>query len=542
MTAVRPCSCERHAPGRAYRPKIDCSPCWLYAHDPAMRQAWGGDPADCAPLRPARPDMPAAELAALIAHGAGGLPDGWKHWPVSRDAHLLLTERFLAAMPAYPDGRFRGRGAVVCGGGRYEASAYVCCKMLRHVGWEHPIQVWHRGAEEPVSERVRRLPGVEVVDTEAHPARAARRVMGGWESKSLAVLNSPFEEVLFLDADCYPLYNPDECFEPANNPHGIVIWPDIGLESDNIHWPTYGLPSSSAPALNGGHYAFSKRKAWPILQLAAHYDNHSDYYYWRSVVDVAVGGYGDQEQVIVALRKLAAPWARYAERPLACENGFYLQAGPGGRPLFVHRCFNKFAAPGVFHQNPQWAAGQFPMETTAWTYFLEWLAAPADDAAFPDEIPGWFTRAECALWRAVCPGRDVLELGRHHGRSAVVAAAAARRVVSLDRMSDADADLWLQRYNLRHKVWLRVGAFADLIPTSGGPFSACLIDGAHDFDSVAADIAGVVPHLSPGAAVGFHDYDDSNFPGVKAAADAAAERWGWTFLKRADHLGVFVTP
>ena len=112
------------------------------------------------------------------------------------------------------------------GGGSYEAGAYVACQMLRHVGWTHPIQVWHRGPGEPVSARVRRLPGVEVVDAEAHPARPGRRILGGWESKVFAILNSPFEEVLFLDADCYPIYDPDECFRPAHNPHGIVTWPE----------------------------------------------------------------------------------------------------------------------------------------------------------------------------------------------------------------------------------------------------------------------------------------------------------------------------
>jgi len=543
MMSIRPCHCDRYVPERAYRPSRDCNKCWLYAHDPALRRAWGGDPAACVPLRTAGPDTPAAELADFLAQGpADGLPDGWKLWPAAREAHRLLTAQFLAAMPAYPAGRFRGRGAVICGGGAYEACAYVCCRMLRHVGWGHPIQVWHRGAEEPVSARVRGLPGVEVIDIEAHPARAGRRLMGGWESKSFAVLNAPFEEVLFLDADCYPVFNPDECFEPANNPHGIVTWPDVSSGDGAVHWDTYGVAPDGEPGLNGGHYVFTKRRAWPVLQLAAHYDNHSDFYYWRSWLGVEVGAFGDQEQIRVALRQLGTPSHRYAARPLKCDDGAYLQPGPHGRPLFVHRFANKFAEPGKFAQNPHWHPGRFPMEATAWQYFLDWMAAPVYDAAFPDDVPGLFTAAECAMWLETCAGRDVLELGRFSGRSTVVSAQSGRRVVSLDLRSDADADFWLQRYGLRHKVWLRVGYFADLIPTSGGPFSACLIDGGHDFQPVATDIAGVVPHLAPGAVIGFHDYEDSNFPGVKAAVDAAAESRGWTLANRADHLAVFLTP
>ena len=256
-----------------------------------------------------------------------------------------------------------------------------------------------RQAAEPVSGRVRRLPGVEVVDAEAHPARPGRRTLGGWESKLFAVINSPFEEVLFLDADCYPVCDPDECFRPEHNPHGIVTWPDAPLADGAVHWASYGLSPDGQPGLNGGHYVFVKWRAWPVLHLAAHYDDHSDYYYWRSVHGVQVGGFSDQEQVRAALHKLGARSHRYADRPLAVACQSYLQAGPHGRPLFVHRFGNKFALPGQFPGPPAWNPGPLPMEATAWRYFLEWLTEPAAEDCFPDEVPGWFTRAEGELWR-----------------------------------------------------------------------------------------------------------------------------------------------
>jgi hypothetical protein len=275
------------------------------------------------------------------------------------------------------------------------------------------------------------------------------------------------------------------------------------------------------------------------LQLASHYDNHSDFYYWRTIYGVEVGAFSDQEQIRVALHKLLMPSSRYTDRPLTCDHGFYLQAGPDGQPMFVHRFGNKFAEPGSFGAEPAWTPGLFPMETIAWQYFLEWMSTPLNTARFPEEVPGWFTQSECDLWARSCAARDVLELGRFHGRSTIVAASTARRVVSLDRGSDQAADFWLQRYNLRHKAWLRVGQFDELVPTSGGPFSACLIDGMHDLDSVDADIRLVLPHLDRDSLIGFHDYGDSGFPGVKLAADQSAQRYGWEFVGRADYLGVF---
>ena len=354
MRPNRPCVCDRYLPGRAYRVGRDCPKCWIFAHRPAARKAWGGDPDDCASLIAARRRLSAVELADLFAGPPPLMPDGWRLWPTTREAHLILADRFLAAMPPYPDGRFAGRGAVLCGGGRYEAGVYVACRMLRRVGWDHPIQVWHRGDEEPVSARVRRLPGVEIVDAEAHPARAGRRLLGGWEAKSLAILNSPFEEVLFLDADCYPVFDPDECFAPDHNPHGVVTWPDTPVADDAVHWPSYGLPPDGQTGLNGGHYVFTKRRAWALLQLAGHYDDHSDFYYWRTVYGVQAGGFSDQEQVRAALHKLRLPSHRYTRRPLACADQSYLQAGPHGRVLFVHRFNNKFAPPGQFPGPPEW--------------------------------------------------------------------------------------------------------------------------------------------------------------------------------------------
>jgi hypothetical protein len=161
---------------------------------------------------------------------------------------------------------------------------------------------------------------------------------------------------------------------------------------------------------------------------------------------------------------------------------------------------------------------------------------------FPDDVPGWFTQAECRLWSEACRDRNVLELGRYHGRSTVVAAQTAHSVVSIDNASEQPADAWLRRYGLRHKVWLRQGLFADLTPTSGGPFSACLIDGDHSRRSVKADIAAVVAHLAPQAVIGFHDYGDPDHPDVKPVVDAMAKRQGWRLVGRADYLALFATP
>jgi hypothetical protein len=114
-------------------------------------------------------------------------------------------------------------------------------------------------------------------------------------------------------------------------------------------------------------------------------------------------------------------------------------------------------------------------------------------------------------------------------------------VVSLDAGTDAPADFWLQRYGVRHKVWLRQGDIAALIPSSGGPFSACLMNGEHDRAHLAANITAALHHLTPGARIGIHGYCDAAFPDAHAIVNAAAARHRWQLIDRADFLAVFAT-
>src|SRR5262249_4825093 len=121
MKPARPCRCDKFLPGRLYAEGRDCPKCWMFAHRPAVRQAWGGNPADCESLLAARRKLTAAELANLLDGPPPLMPEGWRLWPVTRKAHLILADRLLANLPPYPEGRFAGRGAVICGGGAYEA-------------------------------------------------------------------------------------------------------------------------------------------------------------------------------------------------------------------------------------------------------------------------------------------------------------------------------------------------------------------------------------------------------------------------------------
>src|SRR5580692_759263 len=108
MAVLRPCRCENFTLGRAFVEARDCPQCWMFAHRPAVRRAWGGDPADCDALFAGRRNMSALELADVLADPPKLLPEDWRLWPVTREAHLLLAQRCIATMAPYPLGRFKG--------------------------------------------------------------------------------------------------------------------------------------------------------------------------------------------------------------------------------------------------------------------------------------------------------------------------------------------------------------------------------------------------------------------------------------------------
>src|SRR5439155_27024498 len=61
----------------------------------------------------------------------------------------FASEAFIRKMPVPLGRRYAARGIVICGGGpKHFPNAWVCIRMLRHVGCSLPIQLWHLGSEE----------------------------------------------------------------------------------------------------------------------------------------------------------------------------------------------------------------------------------------------------------------------------------------------------------------------------------------------------------------------------------------------------------
>lgn len=277
-----------------------------------------------------------------------------------RHPNIALAKQFAMNIPPYPEGRFRGRGVVISGGGPYWPGAYVAARMLRTVGCTLPIQVWYLGGRER-NDRIATLLapyGVEAVDALAHPAGNLYRNVRGFpghppfQAKSFAALHCPFEEVLLLDADNYPCRNPTILFEESRyRLTGGIFWPDGNWTNAMTRWEQWGVEKFGPECgWEVGQYVLHKRTAWRQLNMARWYDDHGDWCYGGQ----AHHDHGDKGPHRVG-------WAVFRTAPVVYNTRVvwrhiaFVQPGPDGRtPMFIHRCRSKFVLdPSHFPSTPQ---------------------------------------------------------------------------------------------------------------------------------------------------------------------------------------------
>jgi hypothetical protein len=248
-----------------------------------------------------------------------------------------------ASEPQFPDGRFAGRGIVMCAGGaRFFTCAWVCISLLRReLGCTLPIEVWHLGPEEmgpPMRALLDEL-GAHPVDAlevaKQHPVER----LGGWELKAYALLHSRFSEVLLLDADNVPVKDPAYLFDrPEFRDTGALFWPDIvRISRDNPIWALSGLAWEDMPAFESGQLVVDKAKCWRALHLA-HWINQRSGNFYNFL-------YGDKDTFLIAWRFLRRPFHLVRHQPKLLD--FTLcQRDPDGALLFQHRNSAKWILDG----------------------------------------------------------------------------------------------------------------------------------------------------------------------------------------------------
>ena len=352
------------------------------------------------------PDSDLEFCKQLLRQPPGPWPDRWEGFPNIAAAFRQLMYEARDAVPAPPKFPIP-RGIVICGGGwKFFPSIYVTVKILRHVGCHLPIQVWYLGDRGEFDIRMQAAlanDDVGWIDANAFCREhgIARRILGGWEVKPLAAAYAPFETVLFLDADSYPAYNPEQFLEhPEFQRVGAAFWPDQGrLEPGQ--WERFGVSQHDEAAWETGQFIVDKSRHWQPLWLTAFMNDFSDYVY-RHI-------YGDKDTFHLCWRLCGHEVCVPTQWP-GWDRVAFVQFDFEGRPLFIHRTRDKFRLAGQIdsgnidqgYMTSQWGAGVQFVETLPHEAFGHAALAECDRLLRPELFFGFRGHThDRDIWQAV---------------------------------------------------------------------------------------------------------------------------------------------
>lgn len=302
-----------------------------------------------------------------------------------RSVHRSL----VASLPEYT-GSHIGYGIVMAGGGPYLQTAFLSIRMLRRTNCTLPVELWmvdeaefdetlckSELADLGVTCRViSRIVGPAAIRSIRGFASILRIIVGKqsrafYQTKALAILLSSFEMVLFVDADNFPLYDPEVLF--ASHPFadtGIIAWPDFWRSSvSGYFYNISGMNISHASpdlqhhelaesgTVESGQIMWNKRTHWKALVLAVYYNIFGPNFFYP-LLSLGAPGQGDKETFIMAARVLGDDYYFVAQPVIAIghydERGVHrgvamLQANPildfaktPARPFFLHANNCKF--------------------------------------------------------------------------------------------------------------------------------------------------------------------------------------------------------
>lgn len=245
----------------------------------------------------------------------------------------MITLEQLSAITGnpirFPERSGSGRGIVTCAGGEmYLLNSFVGLSRLRQLGCYLPIEVWHLGPEEIPRHWVRLFEPLKVTFRDA---RILSRTIGGWALKPFAVMNSDFNEILFLDGDCIPCVNPEVLFgEQEYTNCGSLFFQDFQNLSKVEVYELLQLPNDGEREFESGQFLIDKTKCWKPLCVTMWFNENSSFWY-RLV-------YGDKDTFRLSWKLCGKQYGCFRIEPQV--NGHTLTHTKDGI-LFHHRCGDK---------------------------------------------------------------------------------------------------------------------------------------------------------------------------------------------------------
>ena len=303
-----------------------------------------------------------------------------------RAAHIYFVDSIKANAPklSYASGT---RGVVTTAGGAYLPVLVISLRMLRRTGSTLPVEVFLASSSEYEGHVCRNiLPSLNarcLIISDILDAVPGSVTITHYQLKPFAMLFSSFEEILFLDADSFPIHDPEELFtsEPFIS-HGMVLWPDFWISTASpLYYNISGQaipPVSKRQSSETGEIVVSKKSHHQSLLLASYYNYYgpSHYYVLQSQ---GAPGEGDKETFAAAADALNETYYATSEkvRPIGApkedggiagsamvqfdaredynltKQGLWRVKDPSvaksPRAFFIHANFPKFNPSTIFH-------------------------------------------------------------------------------------------------------------------------------------------------------------------------------------------------
>jgi ADP-heptose:LPS heptosyltransferase len=196
----------------------------------------------------------------------------------------MACDRFIQTIPAFPN-RYHGRGIVICCNGKNFTNVRNCINKLRELKCGLPVQLWHLGKkimDERAAKILSRL-DAECIDANKMRRKFPARMLNERGLKPYAILHSPFREVLFLDVDVDPKFNPEILFDAPNFQTTGAIFRSESERGQNEKagavWKSCALRRPKGRLFETGRMLLDKERCWAALNLCLWFNENSDFYY-----------------------------------------------------------------------------------------------------------------------------------------------------------------------------------------------------------------------------------------------------------------------
>ena len=224
-----------------------------------------------------------------------------------QESHKRIVEGIETNSPkmSYVNG---SRGLVTTAGADYLPNVVISLRMLRKTGCQLPMEVFlstQREWETYICDTV--LPELNakcIVQSSQLRTTANTEPPSRYQNKIVAILTSSFEELLFIDADCFPIKDLSPIFdsEPFLSKR-LITFPDYwATTASQIYYDIIQRPYPALTAhqtTESGEMFVSKRSHKKTLLLAMYY-NHFGKKFYYPLLSQGASGEGDKDTFLAA--------------------------------------------------------------------------------------------------------------------------------------------------------------------------------------------------------------------------------------------------